>query len=390
MVVVDVVAAVLLAVALLVGIQRGFVASLGALLGLTAGALAGYWLMPIVDDALPPESWRPVAVIAVGVLLLFVGTALGSMLGGRLRREIDRIKLRWLDRTLGGAVSLVVAALAMSLIGSSVAVTGTPVLSSAIASSRVLTAIDDLMPTPVATAMAQVRAAVFDQGIPQLGALLEAESEPTAPPVALDDPALERAAASVARVSGTAVECGRTVTGSGFVIAEDRLITNAHVVAGVTKPLVELPGRAAREGSVVYFNPVDDLAVIAFDDQDAPVLPVAATLQPGSAAVVQGYPYGGPFTSTNAAVLSVGSAEVPDIYDSGESRREIYALAARVQPGNSGGPLLTAGGDAAGVVFARDQTDDGRGYAMAPSVFAPVVTQAPGLSAPVSTGACAS
>ncbi|MFC8943665.1 trypsin-like peptidase domain-containing protein, partial [Streptomyces griseoincarnatus] len=89
-------------------------------------------------------------------------------------------------------------------------------------------------------------------------------------------------------------------------------MTNAHVVAGVDRPVVELPGGAVREGRVVYYDPVDDLAVIAVRNLDADPLGIAPTLSAGDRAVVQGYPYGGPFTSGSAGVISVNTVRVPD------------------------------------------------------------------------------
>ena len=101
------------------------------------------------------------------------------------------------------------------------------------------------------------------------------------------------------------------------------------------------------------------------DGLDAtPLAVVPALLAPGTAAAVQGYPHGGPFTSVAATVLSVGTVPVPDVYDETAAPREIYALQADVRPGNSGGPLLTDDGEVAGVVFARGVDSDARGYAM--------------------------
>jgi S1-C subfamily serine protease len=194
----------------------------------------------------------------------------------------------------------------------------------------------------------------------------------------------------VARISGIAYACGKSSTGSGFVVAPDRLVTNAHVVAGVDRPVIELPGGAVREGRVVYYDPVDDLAVIAVDDLDAVSLGIAPTLSVGDRAVVQGYPYGGPFTSGSAGVLSVSTTRVPDSYGRGANDREVYSLAAEVRPGNSGGPLLTTEGEVAGVIFARDISEQNVGYAMTSAELLPVATQAEGLDTPVSTGQCAS
>ncbi|MCR2784431.1 MULTISPECIES: MarP family serine protease [unclassified Microbacterium] len=395
--VIDIVVVAVLVVALALGLRSGLLAALGALIGLTLGALLAYWVVPMVlpvlSDVLPSAGWRSVAIV-VGSIALVAGAALaGSAVGAAGRRGVERIRLGWLERILGGALSVVVAALAVSLIAQTLVVAGIPHLSAAVSSSRVVRAIDSLTPAPVDAALAQVRGAFLEEGLPSLGDLFGpgviVDPGQPAPDVALDDPALNEAAQSVARISGVAYACGTSSTGTGFVAAADRIVTNAHVVAGVTDPVVELPGGAARQGRIVYFDAVDDLAVIAVDDLDVAPLAVAPTLATGDEGVVQGYPYGGPFTMTGARVLSVGVVEVPDIHDATRAPREIYALAAAVRPGNSGGPLLTATGDVTGVVFARADSGEDIGYAMTPAKLAPVVAQAPALTAAVSSGSCA-
>lgn len=389
MLVIDIVLLVILLVALVVGIRRGLLASLGVLVGVVLGGLAAFWLVPVVNDVWPWQSTRVFAVIAVVIVLVIGGASAGGALGGALRRGVDRsAPLRVIDRVLGGALAVLAGALSLSLVSASVVPTGTPVISSALGSSQVISTIEALTPRPVSEALARVRAAVLDDGLPQLGVLLDLDVQPTAPPVALDDPELTQAAASVARVSGVAYACGTSATGTGFVLAADRVVTNAHVVAGVSAPVVELPGQPAREGRIVYFDPVDDLALIAVDGLNAPALPVVAPLTPGTAAVVQGYPWGGPFTMVNAEVISAGAVLVPDIYGDASNTRDIYALAAEVQPGNSGGPLLTDDGAVAGVVFARAESDATRGYAMTTVELAPVLAGAAGWTEGVSTGSC--
>ncbi|MGC5170830.1 MarP family serine protease [Microbacterium sp. DT81.1] len=384
---VDIVVLAILVMAVIIGVMRGLLASVGSLVGLAVGGLAAYWAVPLVNAAIPDAAWRGAAVLAVAVGLLLIGSAVGSAIGMALRRGVDKTKLRGLERLLGGAVSLTVAALAVSLAGQSLAATGMPFVASSVSSSRILTAIQDLTPRPLAATMAQLRGAA-EEGIPRLGQLLAPQLAPSIPDVALDEPALTAAAQSVARVSGVAFACGITASGSGFVVAPDRVMTNAHVVAGVDRPVVELPGREAREGRVVYFDPVDDIAVVAVDGLDATPLDVVPTLGVGSEAVVQGYPYGGPFTTGAARVLSVGMADVPDVYDESSSAREVYALAAQVRPGNSGGPLLSTTGQVAGLVFARAEGDDDLGYAMTPTEMSPVVDRLAELDAAVASGTC--
>ncbi|MDR7190754.1 S1-C subfamily serine protease [Microbacterium sp. BE35] len=388
MIVVDVIVVLLLVAACVAGVQRGFFASIGTLAGLAAGAFAAFWLTPLVSAWVPSPVWRGPAVLLTALGLVFAGAAVGSAIGSALRSGADRLKLRGIERFLGGIASVVAAILALALVAPAIAVAGIPVISSAVASSAILRGIEAATPDPVAAALAQLRGAVLDDGLPGLGLLLGPGTAEPAPPVALDDPELQRAAASVARVSGNAYACGRGSSGTGFVVAEDRVVTNAHVVAGVDTPIVELPGVPAREGRIVYFDPIDDLAVIAVDDLGGTALPFSPTLAAGAAAVVQGYPYGGPFTMVPASVQSVGVANVPDVYDTSWNPREIYSLQAVVRPGNSGGPLLTGDGEVAGVVFARAEDEDDVGYAMTMAELTPVADRAPSLTNTVSTGSC--
>ncbi len=385
---VDAIVVAILVLAIAAGLARGFFASVGTLVGLVAGGLGAYWLAPIAVGLIPAAAWRGIAITGGTLLLLGLGAALGSGLGELVRRGVDRTPLRALERVLGGVAGLVIASLAVSMAATGIAGVGIPGVSAAVGSSRVVRAIDALIPAPVEATLARVRGAVLGGGLPVVGALLAPGTAAPVAPVDLADPAVRTASQSVGRISGVAYACGRSVTGSGFVVAPDRVLTNAHVVAGVSRPVVELPGRGAADGTVVWFDPERDIALIAVATTARP-LPQSATLAPGAAGVVAGYPFGGPLSIVDAQVLSVGSVSVADIYDRAPTPRELYALAAEVQPGNSGGPLLTASGAVAGIVVARDEKQPDRGYAMTAAEYGGVIAQAEQLRSAVSTGACA-
>lgn len=389
---VDIFLVLVLLVALLAGILRGFVAAAGTIVGIVAGAVAALLLVPLLGRVIPVAEWRGAALAAAAVGIVVLGGVAGSAVGAALRRGVERSKLRILDRALGAVVGVLATTFVLLLVSTSVTAAGIPGLSSAVASSRVLDLLDRVTPPSVDQAVAQLRSLVIDEGIPRIGEqlseLIGPTVAPTSPAIALDDPELEAAAASVARISGTAYACGVSVTGSGFVAEEGLVITNAHVVAGVSAPLVQLPGGAARDARVVYFDPVDDIAALAVDGLDAPPLATVPTLEAGAAAVVQGYPLGGPFTSTPAHVLSAGVVPVFDIYEESAAPREIFALEANVQPGNSGGPLLTGDGEVAGVVFARGDDGSGRGFAMTNAELLPVLDRVSRADDTVSTGRC--
>src|SRR5699024_6626543 len=140
-------------------------------------------------------------------------------------------------------------------------------------------------------------------------------------------------------------------------------------------------------GQVVYFDPVDDLAVIAADVQ-APPLPLTDAAA-GDSAVVHGYPYGGPPSTVPAGVAATGSFRVPDIYGQSPTDRSVATLQSEIESGNSGGPVLSPEGEVMGVVFARDEARQDIGYALASNEVTPVLEALDSAQDPVATGPCA-
>lgn len=386
----DVLLAIVLVAYVVYGVRHGLSRTVFVIAGVVGGVIAAYFLAPIVGNWVPVPFLRLGVTILVAIGLVIAGHALGSAIGRGVRRGVEQTPLGGLDRLLGGVVAGVAAALVASMLAFSVAQLGVPLLSRAILGSTVLRVITDLTPDPVEAFLAQVRSAVMAGSLPVIEGAIGVTGEPSIPQFDTGSAALNAAAGSVVRITGNAYACGQSQSGTGFVIADDRVVTNAHVLAGVTEPVVEAPDGQVLSGSVVYFDPVDDLAVIVVPGLDAQALPTAPTIPEGTDAAFQGYPYGGPFSSGAAEVLSVSVARVQDIYGSASSPREIYTLAASVREGNSGGPLLSLDGRVVGVIFARSGDTANVGYAVTMTELEPVAAQAPALDAAVPTGACIS
>ena len=388
-IVLDVLLIVLLIAYVVYGFRNGLSRSIFVIAGVVAGAIAAFFVVPLVTGWVAWSLARPVVTIAVTVALVAAGHALGSSLGRGIRRGIERTPLSGLDRLLGAVVTGIAAALVASVVGSTVSQLGVPVLSRATAGSAVLRTINALTPDPVEAWVAQLKSIVADSGLPVISDALGGPA-PVIPQLDTGSPQLNAAAQSVVRITGNAFACGVSQSGTGFVVADDRVVTNAHVVAGVTEPVVEAPNGEAIAGSIVYFDPVLDLAIIAVPGLTAAPLPLGGSLPAGTDAAVQGYPFGGPFTSGAARVMKVGTAQVDDIYGTSTHPREVYTLAADVRQGNSGGPVLTLDGTVAGVVFARSADTASVGFAMTMAELDPVAAEASTLTATVSSGDCIS
>ena len=201
-------------------------------------------------------------------------------------------------------------------------------------------------------------------------------------------PAASSASAAVVRLTGTAAQCSQVQSGSGVAVAPDRVLTNAHVVLGVDAPTVTDRARGVHAARIVHLDTAHDLAVLAVDGADLPVMPVGAELTGGASASVLGYPDGGPFASTPAAVQAVGEVPLGDVLTGAASMVDVYTLAADIRHGYSGGPVVDTAGNLAGLVFARAPGSDAVGYALTADTIAPVVAAAPQMTATVPSGDC--
>lgn len=370
------------------GLRNGFFVTLGGIFGFVGGAVAAFLAIPMVSEWVPDAQWRLLAIVITAVVLVLTGQVLGAGLGAAIRRSLDAPSVGTVDRLLGGAVNVTVSALVISMLAFSVSSLGVPFVSRQIADSQVIGAIEDTTPAPVRTWLAQLRAIAVQDGIPKI---LEA-ADPNVPSVVPDanvnTPELAAAAGSVLRIAGTAFQCGQNQTGSGFVVAEDRVITNAHVVAGVPDPVVEVPGNGALQGSVVYFDAARDIAVLRVDGLNRRPLPLGAELPAGTTAAFAGYPAGGPYQIQPASVQSLSNVRVQNIYGENPAVRQLYTLAANVQQGNSGGPLLDLKGRVAGVVFAKASGNAPVGYALSLKELKPIADGAKGMTERVGEGRC--
>jgi S1-C subfamily serine protease len=177
-------------------------------------------------------------------------------------------------------------------------------------------------------------------------------------------------------------------TGTGFAIATDYVVTNAHVVAGGRTVRVALDGTPF-DAAVVLFDPDTDVAVLWVPGLPAPALRFAATdPKRGDAGAAIGFPGGGGMVVVPAAVTDSHDATGRDIYGEHPVHREILELRAAIERGDSGGPFILADGTVGGVVFAEARTDDDVGYALTPTSVAVRIQPAIGRTGAVAVGDC--
>ncbi len=380
------------------GYWQGFVTGAFATAGLLLGGLAGVVLAPRVLGDAEPSLGVSLGALFIVIVLASVGQAVLQYLGSRLRAKITWQPARALD-AVGGALlsSLAVLVVAWAL---GVAISGSRLgsLTPLVRDSVVLRTVNTALPATAISALDGFNNVVGTGFFPRYLEPFAPENIVEVSPGArrlLTDPDIRNAEPSVLKVRGNN-NCGRGVEGSGFVYAQDRLMTNAHVVAGVSQPDVLL-GDTTVPASVVYFNPDLDIAVLAFDSGDTPVLDFVASneeeqqfvTEADDGVAILGYPQDGPYDVQRGRVRTETQLKSPDIYGDGTVLRAVYSLRGLVRPGNSGGPVLTTQGHVAGVIFAASVTDADTGYALTWDQVAQAAADGGTSSNRVSTQSCA-
>ncbi|MGH2474620.1 MAG: MarP family serine protease, partial [Candidatus Limnocylindrales bacterium] len=294
------------------------------------------------------------------------------------------------DRVAGAFTGAAQALLIVWLAGGLLAIGPVPRLTEAAQTSTAIRTLNAVLPPPVAIAA-------------ELGNLLDASGLPDVfvgfeplprPPVERPTDAAARAIAALAEASTmriTAATCGLESSGSGVVIANGYVVTNAHVVAGSRDRGVRVAtaGGGQTDARVVLFDPSLDVALLHAPDLRAVPLRFA-TSDPGRGTLgaALGYPGGGALTIEPAAVTGAYPATGRDIYGEATVRRDILELRAQIERGDSGGPFVLQDGTIGGLVFAEARTDPEVGYALSPTAVAIRVAPAIGRTGSVATGAC--
>ncbi len=392
--VLDLVLLVIIVINALRGWRTGFVAGLLGLVGMLLGAYAGLWGVPLLlaqFESFPQAGLVRSSVLIVGVL--FSATLGRALLGGLGRRMLGG-RREGAVRSLDGLLGFVAAALVTTLLAGVLGAAVKPVVPTpwalAMNSSRVLGTIERVLPGQSQRWASQLTDALNASGLP--GAFSGLAPEPILPAEApessdANSPEVQAAAASIVKVGAEA--CSRMMSGSGWVVAPQRVVTNAHVIAGSSDVSVQVGGAgAALDGRVVAFDPDLDLAILDVPELAAPALERAEDLPSDAPAVVAGFPLGGAYRADAARNRGEIRALGEDIYGDRGVDREVYSLYASARPGNSGGPLLTVDGRVAGTIFARSLVDANTAYALTDAATDTLLDGAPSYTTTIETGAC--
>ncbi len=388
---IDLVAAVVVLLGALLGYRVGVVRQLGGLLGAGVGIALTILVVNQASTQLEQlDDLARVALIVAGLVLsAFLGQSVGSLVGSKVANGDEAgaggAANRWAGALVGAAEGIVV----VWLLGSLVTVAPDPNIARMAQKSAAIQTLSDLAPPPATLAQELTQSLAGAD----LGLLFDGVIPQPAAPTKLPGNEKVRAVAKAAAPSVVKVVragCGLQGVGSGAVISPRYVVTNAHVVAGGSLIQVDKNGRRF-EAIPVRVDRKLDAALLFVPELPAPPLNWSSDdPRRGTQGAVLGYPGGGSFTAGSASVSREINALGRSISGNGTVSREVLELRARVEPGNSGGPLILMDGTIGGIIFAESPSNPKVGYALAPTDVIRSLEPAIGRTAPVNTGSCQS
>jgi S1-C subfamily serine protease len=374
------------------GFRQGLLVSATSIIGFLGGAVVGAQLSGSVADRIDGSS---VTRVFTALVVVLAGALLGQILAGAVGRAVRR-KVTWepakmVDSVAGAVVSAAAVLLVAWMVASPLASSPFPQVSSQVRQSALVQAVDRAVPDDVRAVYENLRDAIDRRGLPDVLDPLtptQVRDVPAPDGTLAQSPVVAAVEGSVVKISGIAPSCSRQIDGSGFVYAAERVMTNAHVLAGVDDPVVEAEG-GEYDAIPVYVNESVDIAVLAVPG--LPQEPLSFTRTPadsGDDAIIMGYPGGGDLYIGAARVRDRGEISGPDFRNTQTVVRDVYALYGQVRSGNSGGPLFAPDGSVYGVVFASAIDDPTTGYALTGPQVAEAARAGANTNNEVDTGPC--
>jgi len=375
------------------GYRQGFVVGSLSFIGFVGGAVLGAEFGPAISRAIVGgQTQQDVVAVVLLVSGAIIGQFVASSIGAAVRQSMTSSPSTTLDAVGGSAVSVLSMLLIAWAIGSVLTASSFPVIVQQVDNSVVLGTMDKVMPSQAKTMFSEFRRLLASGPFPQVfsgigAAHLFSVSPPD--PAVLNSSGYLAAKSRIIKVQGTALSCNRSIEGSGFVYAPQHVITNAHVVAGVNEgPTVTTTDGTVYHAKVVLYDPQVDIAVLYVPGLNLTPLRFDDQATAGANAVVAGYPLDHALTAVPARIGGTQNAVGPDIYQTGQVKRQIFEIKAVVEPGNSGGPLLSSSGTVYGVVFAAAVGDAGTGFALTASEVANDANAGATQTYPTSTQGC--
>jgi S1-C subfamily serine protease len=378
-----------------IGFRRGILRTVLSIIGLLVGGAAGAIATPSIQSLISNNAFgfKP----TIGLTSIILGASLGMFLFGILGSFLRVVLLpfpfmKTIDSLIGFVLAIIAVASISSTLSSAAQVIPNKTVNNLFSQSQFIAQIDLYLPERFKNAAQKIQNVITDSPLPEVfKSLVESRITPTQleSDVAIPE-IVTKSVASTVRIDGIAESCSAAMVGTGFIVSPERVITNAHVVAGVIDPVVTVSNSKTQlSGKVIAIDRKKDIAIIYVPGLNGEKLTFIGPATPNEIGFVVGYPNGGNLRTSAVSVSSEFESIGTDIDGNGETKRDVIVFGGDVRPGNSGGPLLNEQGQVLGVVFAADAENKNTGYALAPSEVAKIVSETSSVMEAIETGKCA-
>src|SRR6267378_647270 len=349
-------------VAAISGWRSGALGALLSFIGVVLGAVCGALLAPHIVNHISGPRTKLFVTLFLILALVVIGEIAGVVLGRAVRGALRNRTLRTFDSVIGVGLQLVAVLVAAWMLATPLTKSDQPNLAAAVRGSKVLAQVDEVAPSWLKSVPTRLSALLDTSGLPDV-------------------------LSEYGRTPIIAVDAPDAALANDAVVAANRVMSNAHVVAGSDSVTVEADGQTYDAG-VVSYDPEADISIL--DVPNLPSQPLAfggGAAPTGTDAVVMGYPGGGDFAATPARVRETIELNGPDIYRTATVTREVYTIRGTVRQGNSGGPMIDRTGKVLGVVFGAAVDDADTGFVLTAKEVSRQLERL-GNTQRVATGAC--
>ncbi len=384
---VDVVVVVLLGLAVWEGVRIGLLSQLFVIISFFGALFLAGWAFPHVVRLSDPMLRTVVNAILVLLTAIYAAVRsfdLAQHIHWSIRLgEKDRHRLKQLETVLGFVPGLAAGLVIVWLLGVMVGRLPLVGFSNSVTDSRIVRGLTETLP-PVPAVFAEFDARIDPNTQPYVPVVVPSQPKFSYVADAVDSAA---ASASSSLVRITSFSCGGIVSGTGFVVGEGLVATNAHVIAGSKRPVIKYNG-ASYESEPVYFDANLDVAMLRVKGLNAAPLKLApANVTLDTTVAVLGYP-GGNYSVQPGIIRDTLAVAGASIYDRGTFGRGIYVVQTHVAYGNSGGPVVTPDGRVVGIIYSRSPDVSDVAYALTSVHLTTALQKATNSHARVGTGAC--
>ncbi len=378
-----------------IGFRRGILRTVLSIVGLIVGGFVASASLPYLQGLISNYAFflRPTVSFSFIIFGASLGMFLFGIIGGFLRVVLLPFPfLKAIDSIIGLFLALLTVFAVTLTVSNAAKVIPNKTIKDAFSTSIVVKKLELYTPNNLRNNFIKIQETITNSPLPDVfQSLVESRFVVNKVEENIEIPnEIKNATNSIVRIDGIAQSCSAALTGTGFIVANERVITNAHVVAGVEEPVISQPNNELQiQGKVVFMDREKDIAILFVPGLMGERLTFIGPVTPNELGFVIGYPNGGSLRTTAVSITSEFESLGADIDGEGQVKREVIVFGGEIKPGNSGGPLLNTQGQVLGMVFAQDAQNQNTGYALAPQEMVEVINKSKDQINSINVGTCA-